>query len=78
VRVDGIRKSENLPAGTNRQNAGPSDAHGDPNPVLYEFTVPLEDPALRWMPWMDGAYVSWRPPQVGASQTLPPARGIWD
>jgi hypothetical protein len=53
------------------------DARGDPEQVLYEFPVPLEDPSLRWMSWQDGAYVPWTPPAVGHTQRFAPERGIF-
>jgi hypothetical protein len=52
-------------------------AHGDPDQVLYEFAVPLEDPSLRWMQWKGGIYVPWVPPALGESEQLPPARDIF-
>jgi hypothetical protein len=53
------------------------DAQGDPEQVLYEFPVPLEDPSLRWMIWQDGAYVPWTPPAVGHTQRISAERGIF-
>jgi hypothetical protein len=53
------------------------DAQGDPEQVLYEFPVPLEDPSLRWMTWQDGVYVPWTPPAIGHAQTFSPERGIF-
>ena len=53
------------------------DAQGDPEQVLYEFSVPLEDSSLRWMRWQRGVYVSWSPPAIGQTETLPPERGIY-
>ena len=53
------------------------DAQGDPEQVLYEFPVPLEDPSLRWMSWHDGVYVPWTPPAIGQTQTFSPERGIF-
>jgi hypothetical protein len=53
------------------------DAHGDPEQVLYEFPVPLEDSSLRWMRWHDGRYVSWTPPAIGKTETFSPGRGIF-
>ncbi len=53
------------------------DAQGDPEQVLYEFSVPLEDPSLRWMRWQDGVYVPWSPPAVGHTEKLPAVRGIF-
>src|SRR5215469_15209597 len=53
------------------------DAQGDPERVLYEFLVPLEDSSLRWMIWHDGAYGAWTSPAVGETQRLSPERGIF-
>jgi hypothetical protein len=53
------------------------DARGDPEQVLYEFPVPLEDPSLRWMSWQDGLYVPWSPPALGRTAKLPAMRGIY-
>jgi hypothetical protein len=53
------------------------DAQGDPEQVLYEFPVPLEDPSLRWMRWQDGVYVRWSPPPLGQTVKLPSASGIF-
>ncbi|HUA36257.1 MAG TPA: hypothetical protein VMA09_21800 [Candidatus Binataceae bacterium] len=53
------------------------DAQGDPERVLYQFPVPLEDPSLRWMAWQDGAYVPWTPPVVGHTDRFYPQRGIF-
>jgi hypothetical protein len=53
------------------------DAQGDPEEVLYEFPVPLEDPSLRWMSWRDGVYVSWTPPAIGQTDRFTPERGIF-
>jgi hypothetical protein len=53
------------------------DAQGDPEQVLYEFPVPLEDPSLRWMTWQDCVYVPWTPPAVGQTQAFFPERGIF-
>jgi hypothetical protein len=53
------------------------DAQGDPQQVLYQFAVPLEDPSLRWMHWQDGVYVPWRPPAAGQTENLPAAHGIF-
>ncbi|MGA8642839.1 hypothetical protein [Candidatus Binatus sp.] len=53
------------------------DAQGDPERVLYEFPVPLEDSSLRWMRWQDGVYVPWSPPALGHTEKLPSASGIF-
>ena len=57
------------------------DAQGDPEQVLYEFPVPLEDSSLRWMRWQDGVYVPWSPPPLGGpfgqTEKLPSGSGIF-
>jgi hypothetical protein len=53
------------------------DAQGDPEQVLYEFAVPLEDSSLRWMRWQDGVYVPWSPPALGQTEKVPAASGIF-
>ncbi len=53
------------------------DTQGDPEQVLYEFPVPLEDSSLRWMRWQDGVYVPWSPPAVGQTEKLTAVRGIF-
>jgi len=53
------------------------DARGDPQQVLYEFPVLLEDSSLRWMSWHAGKYVSWTPPAIGQTQMFFPERGIF-
>lgn len=52
-------------------------ANGDPEVIVYRFHAPLEDPSLRWLRWLDGAYVPWTPPPPGSSETLPPSRSIF-
>jgi hypothetical protein len=44
-----------------------------PADVAFHFTVPLEDPSLRWLQWKDGAFVAFTPPPVGQTVHLPPA-----
>ncbi len=53
------------------------DSQGDPDQVLYEFPVRLEDPSLRWMSWHDGVYVPWSPPAIGQTEKFPAQRGIF-
>jgi hypothetical protein len=53
------------------------DAQGDPEQVLYEFPVPLEDSSLRWMSWHDGVYVPWTPLAIGQTERFSPERGIF-
>ena len=52
-------------------------AQGDPEQVLYEFPVPLEDSSLRWMSWHDGVYVPWTPLAIGQTERFSPERGIF-
>jgi hypothetical protein len=52
--------------------------HGDPVEVHYTFSVPLEDPSLRWMVWQDEEYESFAPPPIGMSIALPPSYGPAD
>jgi hypothetical protein len=44
---------------------------GRPLSVQFRFAVPLEDPSLSWLQWKDNRYVSFHPPKVGESVTLP-------
>ena len=53
------------------------DARGDPEQVLYEFPVPLDDSSLRLMSWHDGVYVPWTPPAIGQTATFSTERGIF-
>jgi hypothetical protein len=46
---------------------------GRPAEATCRFEVPLEDPSLRWLQWRDGAFVEFRPPDVGKSVRLPAA-----
>ncbi len=47
-------------------------ADGRPAEVAFRFTVPLEDPSLRWLRWDDPTrtFVAFSPPPVGASVRL--------
>jgi hypothetical protein len=44
---------------------------GRPSSVLARFATPLEDASLTWLRWEGHAYVSYRPPPIGARETLP-------
>jgi hypothetical protein len=44
---------------------------GRPDEVAFHFARPLEDASFRWLQWRDGVYVSFQPPPVGSSVTLP-------
>lgn len=46
-------------------------ADGRPAEVAYHFAVPLDDAALRWRIWHDGAYRPFVPPAVGGSVEVP-------
>jgi hypothetical protein len=54
------------------------DAQGDPERIVYQFEVPLEDPSLRWLRWNEGVYEAWSPPATGESVELPSSRGIFE
>lgn len=45
---------------------------GDNRPAkaAFTFSVPLEDPSLRWLQYKDGAFVPFTPPAVGQSMVL--------
>ena len=47
-----------------------------PDQVSFRFSVPLEDPSLRWLRWEEG-YVPFAPPAVGRSVLLPAARPLF-
>jgi hypothetical protein len=47
---------------------------GRPATVEHRFTVPLEDPSLRWLVWQRGAYRPFAPPPVGGATVLPAER----
>ena len=44
---------------------------GRPRSVLAHFALPLEDPSLIWRRWEGHTYVPYRPPALGARETLP-------
>src|ERR1700691_3872700 len=44
------------------------DAQGEREQVLYEFPVPLDGAALRWVAWHDGGHAPWTPPRLGQTQ----------
>jgi hypothetical protein len=45
---------------------------GRPARASYRFSVPLEDPGLRWLKWAGREYESFEPPSIGDTITLPP------
>jgi hypothetical protein len=46
---------------------------GQPAEAEFRFTVPLEDPTLRWFHWSNGRYQPFTPPAVGESVRVPSA-----
>jgi len=46
-------------------------ADGRPTEILFRFTLPLEDPSLRWMQWTDDRYLPFDPPPIGQRLSLP-------
>jgi hypothetical protein len=44
---------------------------GRPLTALAHFATSLDDPSLTWLRWEGHAYVAYRPPPVGARETLP-------
>jgi hypothetical protein len=46
-------------------------ADGRPASALARFDRPLEDPGLVWLRWERNTYVPYRPPAIGARETLP-------
>ena len=35
--------------------------------AIYRFSVPLDDPSLRWLQWREGVYIPFNPPPAGES-----------
>jgi hypothetical protein len=44
---------------------------GRPLTALAHFVRSLDDPSLTWLRWEGHAYVAYRPPAIGARDTLP-------
>jgi hypothetical protein len=44
---------------------------GRPLTVLAHFATSLDDPGLSWLRWEGHTYVTYRPPPIGARETLP-------
>lgn len=42
-------------------------ADGRPAEAAFHFSVPLEDPSLRWLQWVGGDFVPFTPPAIGGS-----------
>ena len=52
--------------------------NGDPNVIRYSFGSPLEDPARRWIHFVDGVWQPFAPPAVGETLLLEAPRGALD
>jgi hypothetical protein len=46
--------------------------------AAFIFSVPLEDPSLRWLQYKDGAFVPFTPPAIGQRVVLPGGRLFLD
>jgi hypothetical protein len=53
---------------------------GDNRPAeaAFTFSVPLEDPSLRWLQYKDGSFVPFTPPDVGESVVLKSEKFLWN
>jgi hypothetical protein len=52
--------------------------NGDPQEVVFRFSVPLEDSSLRWLKWKEGIYVPFTPPEKGCSVIIPRSRSPFE
>jgi hypothetical protein len=43
-----------------------------PAEATFRFTVPLEDPSLRWLQWKRGGFLPFTPPEVGQTVEIQP------
>ncbi len=43
---------------------------GRPAEAAFTFSVPLEDPSLRWLQYKDGDFIQFTPPPIGQSVVL--------
>jgi hypothetical protein len=55
-----------------------TDAEGNPVEFVHTFSVPLENPSLRWLQWEQDGYVPFVPPSIGNSVTLSASYGPFD
>ena len=46
------------------------DTEGNPDRLRFRFALPLEDPSLRWVRFVDGAYSAWEVPAIGTRVVL--------
>jgi hypothetical protein len=50
---------------------------GQPSDVVFRFSVPLEDPSLRWLQWQGKGYAPFVPPAIGRTVTLAAPRNAF-
>lgn len=43
-----------------------------PEEMVYRFSVPIDDPSLKWLQWKNQTYMTFVPPAIGESVSLPP------
>jgi hypothetical protein len=53
---------------------------GDNRPAkaAFTFSVPLEDPSLRWLQYKDGSFIPFSPPAVGENVVLQSEKFLWN
>ncbi len=54
------------------------DTEGNPDRLRFRFALPLEDPSLRWVRFVDGAYAAWEVPAIGTHAVLEAVPGIFE
>ncbi|NQX87860.1 MAG: hypothetical protein HRT77_04295 [Halioglobus sp.] len=53
-------------------------ANGEPDRIRYEFGMPLDDPSLLWLEYVEGEFVKWVPPLIGQQILISAQPGIFD
>jgi hypothetical protein len=51
---------------------------GRPAEAAFTFTVPLEDPSLRWLQYKNGSFVPFTPPAIGENMVLQSEKPPWN
>jgi hypothetical protein len=51
---------------------------GRPAKAAFTFSVPLEDPSLRWLQYKDGSFVPFTPPAIGENVVLKSEKPFWN
>lgn len=54
------------------------DAEGSPDRLRFRFARPLDDPSLRWVRFVDGAFADWSVPAIGGQVGLEGVPGIFE